>query len=192
MSRAVRPAPPAPPALPVPPAPPLTVLVWDRWVRLCHWGLVAAVAVAYFLPADIVLLHQPAGYLAMALLAFRLLWGFAGSVHARFADFVPAPRALAAHLWAMLRGKEARFLGHNPAAAAMIVVLLLLLAAATVSGWLLTLAAFRDNRLVETIHAASAHVLIGAVAVHVLGAVYTSVRHRENLILAMFTGRKRR
>ncbi len=179
MSRAVR------------PAPPVTVLVWDRWVRLCHWGLVVAVAVAYFLPADIALLHQPAGYVAMALLAFRLVWGFAGATHARFASFVPAPRALTSYLWAMPRRKEARFPGHNPAGAAMIILLLLLLAAATLSGWLLTLAAFRDNRLVETIHFASAHVLIGAVTVHVLGAVYTSVRHRENLILAMFTGRKR-
>lgn len=181
----------APPAQALP-AQPASVLVWDRWVRLCHWGLVAVVVVAYFLPADIALLHQTAGYLAMALLAFRLVWGFAGAVHARFASFVPAPRALAAYLWAILRGREARFLGHNPAGAAMIILLLLLLAAATISGGLLTLAAFRDNRLVETIHFASAHILIGAVAVHVLGAVYTSVRHRENLILAMFTGRKRR
>lgn len=183
MSRAVRPAPPESPA---------TVLVWDRWVRMCHWALVAAVAVAYFLPADIALLHETAGYLAMAMLAFRLVWGFAGTVHARFASFVPAPRALAAYLWEMLRGREARFLGHNPAGAVMIVLLLLLLAATTFSGWLLTLPAFRDDRLVESFHFASAHVLIGAVAVHVLGALYTSMRHRENLILAMFTGRKRR
>ena len=173
------------------PAQSATVPVWDRWVRLCHWGLVVAVAVAYFMPADIAPVHQSAGYAAAALLAFRLLWGFIGSMHARFENFVPAPRALAAYLGAMLRGKEARFLGHNPAGAAMIILLLLLLAAATLSGWLLTLAAFRDNRLVETIHFASAHVVIGAVAVHVLGAAYTSVRHRENLILAMFTGRKR-
>lgn len=171
------------------PAP--TVLVWDRWVRLCHWGLVAAVAVAYFLPADILALHLSAGYLVMTLLAFRLVWGVAGSPHARFAGFVPAPRALASHLRAMLLGKEARFLGHNPAGAVMIVLLLLLLAATSISGWLLTLAAFRDDRLCETVHFASAQILIGAVAVHVLGVLFTSLRHRENLVLAMFTGRKR-
>ena len=77
-----------PPAQAVP-AP--TVLVWDHWVRLCHWGLVAGVAVAYFLPADILALHLSAGYLVMALLVFRLVWGVAGTPHARFAGFVPAP-----------------------------------------------------------------------------------------------------
>lgn len=174
------------------PAQSATVPVWDRWVRICHWGLVVAVAVAYFMPADIAPVHQSAGYAAAALLAFRLLWGFIGSMHARFENFVPAPRALAAYLGAMLRGKEARFLGHNPAGAVMILLLLLLLGVATVSGWLVTLAAFRDNRLLETIHFASAHILLGAVVLHILGALFTSLRHREDLVRAMINGRKRR
>ena len=64
------------------------------------------------------------GYLALGLVLARVLWGFTGSLYARFANFVPTPRKLRRYLGALLQGWEPRSLGHNPAGAVMIVFLL--------------------------------------------------------------------
>jgi cytochrome b len=73
----------------------------------------------------------------------------------------------------------------------MIVVLLVLLATVGTSGWMMGLDQFWGVGWVETLHETAANVLIGAVALHVIGAIVESVRHRENLPLAMVTGYKR-
>ena len=67
------------------------IRVWDGPVRIFHWGLVAAVTAAYLTSEDAESPHQWAGYFALALVAFRVVWGFVGSPHARFTDFVPRP-----------------------------------------------------------------------------------------------------
>jgi cytochrome b len=73
----------------------------------------------------------------------------------------------------------------------MIVVLIVLLATVGTSGWMMGLDQFWGVGRVETLHETAANVLIGAVALHVIGAIVESVRHRENLPLAMVTGYKR-
>jgi len=77
------------------------------------------------------------------------------------------------------------------AGAAMIVLLLILLAVIGTSGWMMGLDAFWGVAWVEELHETAANVLIGAVALHVIGAVAESLRHHENLPLAMITGYKR-
>ncbi len=96
-----------------------TVRVWDRLVRVFHWGLVAAIATAWLTAGELQPVHEFAGYTVAALVAFRLIWGFAGSHYARFAQFVKGPGETLAYLGTMLRGSERRSLGHNPAADAV-------------------------------------------------------------------------
>ena len=92
-----------------------TVQVWDPLLRICHWTLAAGFAVA-FIAEEGDLVHQVAGYIVAAAVAIRLVWGFVGPRHARFSDFVTGPRVLFTHLADMLRFRERRYLGHNPAA----------------------------------------------------------------------------
>jgi cytochrome b len=124
--------------------------------------------------------------------AARIVWGFAGTYHARFANFVPTPRAFAEYARAMVAGRERRYLGHNPVGGAMIIALLVLLTATGVTGWLLTTNAFWGSEALETLHEASANAVLVCVAVHVGGVLLASWRHRENLVSAMLTGRKRK
>ncbi|MBK1691016.1 cytochrome b/b6 domain-containing protein [Ectothiorhodospira mobilis] len=111
--------------------------VWDPLVRLFHWGLAAAFAVAWFTE------HQPhvlAGYAALTLVGVRIVWGFIGPRHARFSDFVRPPGEVMAHVREMLQGRMKREAGHNPLAGWVYVLLFLSLIGLTVSG-MATLAA---------------------------------------------------
>ncbi len=167
-----------------------TVRVWDRVVRVFHWALVAAFATAYFSTESMAWVHKGAGYVTLVLVGVRLVWGFVGSEHARFASFVPSPRRLFDYLRMVIRQREPRHLGHNPAGAVMILALLSAVLIIGISGWMMTLDAFWGNATVEAVHTMAVDVTLAAVAVHVLANLYGSWHHRENLIVSMITGRK--
>lgn len=196
------------------------IRVWDPLLRVFHWGLVVAFAVAWLTSEESQSLHEIAGYAVIGLLAFRLIWGLVGSHYARFSQFVRGPSATLSYASDMLRGRERRYIGHNPAGAVMVVMLLLALAGTAYTGWLMENAgpqarlpglpqivtqAFADEEgeeegrnggaiagaPVEEIHEALANLLLLLVALHVGGVIYASVRHRENLAGAMVTGLKR-
>lgn len=167
------------------------VRVWDPLVRLFHWSLVTALAVA-FLAEDSLSIHEAAGYVALALIGLRIVWGFLGSRHARFVDFVPSPRSLARYLSSLAHGRAERHLGHNPAGGVMILALLTGVAAVGISGWLTTTDRFWGVRWLEDLHELLAYGLLVLVGCHVLGVLVSSLLHRENLVRAMIVGRKRR
>jgi len=110
------------------------VKVWDPLVRLFHWSLVAAFALAYASGDDFEGLHVVAGYAVVGLIGFRVLWGFVGSRHARFTDFVAGPGEARSYARSLLAGRPRHYLGHNPLGGWMIVALLLVLAAVCWSG----------------------------------------------------------
>lgn len=168
-----------------------TVRVWDPVVRLFHWTVVACCLLDGFVFDDGKSIHRVIGWIAMGALAVRLVWGFVGSRHARFSDFVPGPRRLAAYLRAFAHGREPRHIGHNPAAAVMILALMTLLAATGLTGWMLTLDAFFGETWLEVLHEAIVTTIFLLVGVHVAAAIWESLRHRENLILSMITGTKK-
>lgn len=173
-----------------PPDPPKTLLVWDRFIRVFHWALVASFATAWASTSHIGWVHKGAGYLAFALVLTRIVWGFVGSTHARFANFVPSPSALMQYLRAMAQGREPRHPGHNPLGALMILYLLGAVMVIGITGWMMTLDAFWGNGAVEMIHSLTVDLTLWAIAIHVAANLAGSLRHHENLILSMVTGRK--
>jgi cytochrome b len=159
-------------------------------VRLFHWSLVAAFVVAY-VTGDGRDLHEQAGYAVAALIAFRVVWGVIGPKHARFADFVRPPRAVASHLAALLRGRPERCLGHNPAGGAMILALLILLSLDSLTGYLMTTDAFFGSAFMEAAHEIMVDITLAFIGLHILGVIASSILEKENLVAAMITGRKR-
>jgi cytochrome b len=69
------------------------IYVWDWFMRVFHWTLVVAFSVAYLTEDDPLTVHVWAGYVVGVLVVARIIWGFVGSPHARFSDFVYAPAA---------------------------------------------------------------------------------------------------
>jgi cytochrome b len=168
-----------------------TIRIWDPLVRLFHWSLVISFFGAYLLGEDGGLLHQALGYAALGLVAFRMVWGLIGSRYARFSEFIPSPARLNGYVRDVLARKEARYLGHNPAGAVMIVALLLAVIGTGATGWLMTTDAYWQSEWVEEIHEALAGGTLALVGLHVAGVIFSSLRHRENLVRAMISGRKR-
>lgn len=166
------------------------VTVWDPLVRVFHWTLVAAVSGA-ILWEDPRLLHEALGWTAAGLVAVRTLWGFVGTSHARFADFVPTPRRLGRYLGDLARGREPRFLGHNPAGAVMVLALMATIAVLGWTGWAMGSDGYFGVDWVEETHESAANGLLLLVALHIGGVIVESLRHGDNLIAAMITGRKR-
>src|SRR3954464_7283725 len=167
-----------------------TVLVWDWPLRVWHWALAVLVLVACVTPNILDGLHQFAGYSVIGLLAFRLGWGFFGTRHSRFERIGVKLRAAPNYLKNLLRGNTGRYLGLNPAGAVLLVAMLALLAVSTVSGAMQVTVRFFGVWWVEDSHAYSSNAIIVLAGLHVLGTILMSVLQRENLVRAMFTGRK--
>ncbi|MGE0581396.1 MAG: cytochrome b/b6 domain-containing protein [Steroidobacteraceae bacterium] len=169
----------------------MTIRVWDPLVRIGHWMLVLGIAIAWFTRAGRGAWHEWIGYAVLAVIVARVAWGWLGTAHARFAAFVCSPAVTLRYGRLVLAGREPRHVGHNPLGGWMIIALLVAAALAGFSGWLYTTDRFWGIEWVETLHATLADALLLLVAAHVAGVAFSSWRHRENLVAAMFHGRKR-
>jgi cytochrome b len=165
------------------------ILVWDLPTRLGHWLLVASFAGA-FLTADSERqrnLHVLFGVTLVGLIAFRLVWGVVGTRYARFRSFAFGPRAVLRYLGSIATLRSVRYVGHTPAGSWAIWLMLGLGLLVGVTGY----GAASGGEWAEEAHEALAWALLGVVIVHVAGVALSSVLHRENLVAAMITGRKR-
>jgi cytochrome b len=186
------------------------IRVWDPFVRIFHWSLAVAFAVAFLTEDELASVHEFAGYIVGALVATRVLWGFVGPRHARFADFVFRPATVLAYTKALVTFRAERHLGHSPAGGAMVVVLLVFLALSVATGIMADqgdgrgagLAVVssaladsdegeREGSALGDVHAALSNFTFLLVLLHVGGVVLASFVHRENLARAMITGDKR-
>jgi len=183
-----------------------TVKVWDPAVRIFHWSLVTAFAIAYLTEEDVLDLHVVAGYAALGLVLFRFVWGFIGTEHARFSDFIYRPAMVINYLKDVVGLRARRYLGHNPAGGAMIIALLVSVLvtcvtgllvygageehAGPLAGWFVGAGKFWEEAF-EEVHEFFANFTLVLVFMHVVGVIVSSFMHGENLVKAMFTGRKR-
>jgi cytochrome b len=165
------------------------VHVWDPFVRVFHWGIVVLFATAFLSP-DEKWLHEPVGYVVLALVVARIFWGFVGSGYARFSSFVASPGAVLQYLRLLWQRRAPRHLGHNPAGGAMIVLLLAMLVVTGTSGWMSETDRWFGVEWVTRLHAITAHLVLILVGLHVTGVIVSSLLHGENLVRAMITGRK--
>ena len=182
-----------------------TVTVWDRFLRFFHWTLVLCFATAFISgEARASAIHVMVGYVLCVLLAARVYWGFKGSEYARFRAFIFPIGEAFAYLRSMLKGNPKHYYGHNPAGALMVFTMFGLLAVIFASG-LLTLGTidfegplvFLANRVSDNasymfrhLHEFLPPVALGLVLLHLLGVLVGSIQHKENLVRAMFTGKK--
>jgi cytochrome b len=113
------------------------IRVWDPIIRIGHWTLVIAFFTAYFTDDDFLTQHVWAGYVVGAVVCIRLLWGFIGTTHARFTDFIRSPATILQYIRDLRANRGRRYIGHNPAGGVMIIALLISLIGTVYSGLVL-------------------------------------------------------
>jgi len=177
-----------------------TALIWDLPVRIIHWSLLVAVVGAWLtreLEGDWFVWHTRFGYTVLVLVLTRVLWGFFGTRHARFAEFVRGPKTVIDYL----RSGTSSSVGHNPLGALMILAMLTMLLAQAVTGLFANDQVFETGPLfgyvaIETsdrltsLHKQLFDWIAAAIAIHVSAALFYLWIRKENLILPMITGRK--
>ena len=166
------------------------VRVWDAAVRLLHWSL-AALVVVNLVRDDGDWLHRCLGYVALGVVAARLLWAALRGGTAGFAELKPSVRGTLAYVAAAWRGSAPRHLGHNPLGRWMVWLLWTLVMLLALTGWISRTDALWGEDWPIDLHGWLADALWISVVLHLAGMALTSVLQRENLPLAMLTGRKR-
>ena len=167
----------------------MKILVWDLPTRVFHWLFALSFIAAYLSSeGDWMVLHAVFGYTVLGLVAFRLLWGFAGTRYARFASFAYGPARALGYLGSLVARRPQHHVGHNPAGGWAIYLLLALGALTSALGWLSLEGP--GWKWIEELHDAAGNAMLALVGLHIAGVIVGSLAHRENLARSMVDGYK--
>ena len=182
-----------------------TVRVWDLPTRLFHWVLAATVVgsvVSAKIGGNAMVWHFRLGYVVLALVVFRVLWGLFGGTWSRFSSFIYAPGTVLRYLRGQTRADEHLDVGHNPLGSFSVFALLGVLAVQVATG----LVADDEianvgplNRFVsgDTVSQATGWhqelgqwLIIGLVVLHVAAILFYLIKKQHNLVRPMISGDK--
>lgn len=180
------------------------VRVWDVPVRLFHWLLVLLIIVMFVtgkLGGNWLEWHKRAGFSVLGLITFRILWGFIGSHHARFVNFLRGPEAVLAYIKCATRKDSPHHVGHNPLGALSVVTMLgvLLLQALMglfanddlmLEGPFAHLVSKAVSDQMTTLHKLNSTLILILIGVHLAAVAFAFFYKKENLVKAMVTGDK--
>ena len=168
------------------------VLIWDLPTRIFHWLLTigffvsAAISVTADEDSPLFSAHMIPGIVLGVMVVLRIVWGFVGTRHARFTSFLFSPVSLMRYAFGALNGSEPRSIGHNAGSSYAIFAMLGLVLATAVTGLMIS----NGNEAAEELHEVASYLLMAVVAVHIVGVVWYSFRHKENITFSMLTGHK--
>lgn len=168
------------------------VLIWDLPTRIFHWLLTigffvsAAISVTVDDDSPLFSAHMILGIVLGVMVLLRIVWGFVGTRYARFNSFLFSPVSLMNYVFGAMKGSEPRSIGHNAGSSYAIFAMLGLVLATAVTGLMIS----NGNEAAEELHEIASYALMAVVVFHIVGVVWYSLRHKENITLSMLTGRK--
>lgn len=180
-------------------------LIWDLPLRIFHWCFAMTILGSWYTSeqeGELIELHMQFGYVALALIIFRVLWGVVGPKHARFSNFLPSPKTLISYLRETKENESThKTPGHNPLGALMIVLMIILIAAQAISGLFINDDIFSSGpyygsigkeleAIMSFVHHNTFNVMIIAIAFHLIAITFYWRVKKQNLVLPMITGTK--
>lgn len=180
-----------------------TVRVWDLPTRVFHWALVACILGLVFtsyVPGSWIDWHARLGYAVLALLLFRIVWGFVGGRWSRFTSFLYSPRNVVDYLRG--RSHPDHLIGHNPLGAGSVFAMLVFLLAQVATGLVGDdEISFTGplNRFVSSSKGLAATwyhkqvgqwILLALVVLHIAAVLYYVFKKKQGLVAAMVHGDK--
>ena len=178
--------------------------VWDGFVRVFHWSLALLFTISVAsgkVGGEWIDWHMRSGYAILALVTFRLLWGFVGGEYARYVSFLTGPIRVMKFAKGLLGKTHEHVIGHNPVGGWMVIALLLLLATQAVLGLFSNdeiattgpLARYVSDQTSITLmgrHRTIGNILLALVGIHIAAVLFHLFVKKENLVRAMFSGKK--
>jgi len=182
----------------------VAIPVWDPPVRIVHWLIVLLFALQVVtgkIGGDLMRLHAWSGYTVLALVIFRVLWGFGGSVHARFADFACGPATAVRFATRLFSRHPSFYAGHNPLGGWSVIAMTALLSLQAIAGFfsndgdafegpLAHLVSIDVSNRLAHLHRWNGNLLLVIAGLHVAAVLFHWLGKKEDLIRAMFTGVK--
>ncbi|MBS9719572.1 cytochrome b/b6 domain-containing protein [Tianweitania sp. BSSL-BM11] len=169
-----------------------TYYVWDPLQRLFHWCLAISFILSVFVSGhQHPHLHRWVGCVTVLLILFRLVYGAAGPHYARFSQLLRGTKETLTYIRGLRHGRATRYLGHSPLSGLFALLMLAGMAVLSLSGWLLGAPGENGSAALLVFHRSIAVSMIALVLFHVCAVLWASLWRRENLALAMLTGRKR-
>lgn len=179
-------------------------LVWDLPLRIFHWLFALSIAASWATAEagfDWMQIHFYLGYWMIGLVVFRIIWGFVGPRHARFASFLRGPSTLLSYLKSLRSGAPVNTAGHNPAGGLMVIVMMALVALQAGSGLFATddiawmgpynpaISGAAADKL-TSLHHANFNLILASVGLHLMAIIFYWLVKKQNLVGPMFTGHK--
>lgn len=164
-------------------------IIWDLPTRLTHWALALCVGLNLFIVEEGEKAHEWLGYIAVALVVFRFVWGFLGAPASRFSAFVISPKRVGSYLRNKLNSTEP-LVGHNPLACLVYLGIWSMILGLGVTGFMAGLDAFWGNETLEEVHSYFSKALEVLIVIHFVGLTLDGVRKKRHTWTAMFTGRR--
>lgn len=179
------------------------VRLWDLPTRLFHWTLVLGIGFSWFCAetgGNWMEWHERSGMFLLALVLFRIVWGFIGSDTARFGQFLVSPAKAFQHLKELTSKTTAFHAGHNPLGAWMVLALLLAILTQGVTGLFATddimtegpligLVSGKTAESLTSIHHFTFNLILLLAGAHIAAVMFYRFYKRTNLIKAMLIGK---
>ena len=178
--------------------------VWDIWVRLGHWLIVAGVVFQQISGKEIELIdaHATVGILLCGWVLFRVTWGFTGPRFARFSSFPPpSPKAALNSISLLLRKEPEQGPGHSAIGGIAVYLMITLIGLAALTGMtssddiffsgpLAPLVSAGTVDLASRAHTVLSELVLIIVIVHLVAVLWHQIVIKERLIQGMITGFK--
>lgn len=179
-------------------------LIWDLPLRLFHWLLVLSILGSWYTSeqdGDMVDQHMLLGYFILGLVIFRILWGFLGTKHALFSQFIPSPNDIHSYAKQINTPTAPKHPGHNPLGSLMVVMMIITILAQAVSGLFINDDIFSSgpyyeifgsefSKWMKTVHYYAFDVMLVLIGLHLSAIVLYWWKKKMNLVLPMITGKK--
>lgn len=177
-------------------------LVWDLPLRLFHWLFASTILGLWFTAEQgYTENHMLLGYFALSLVIFRILWGFVGSKHSKFIEFIPTPKKLINYISAVKQGNSPYMPGHNPLGSLMVIMMIVLVSLQSISGLFMSDDVFSSGpyhgvldsdveNIMKFIHHNFFDYLLIAIGFHILAIAFYWKVKKQNLVVPMITGEK--
>lgn len=179
-------------------------LIWDLPLRLFHWSFASSILLLWLtseLGSDYIDWHITLGYCVLTLTIFRIAWGFFGPKHAKFSHFLPTPTEIVSYLKQQNTPQAKVYAGHNPIGSLMVIAMLILVLIQAVSGLFVDDQVFSSgpyfnaagdtvDKLMSTVHHTMFDFILLAIALHIAAIIFYKTVKKQNLVKAMFTGKK--